>query len=420
MMMMPYFSGALAQLRVKFVQDGETEVSTMAVTPKWSLLVNTTFLMATEEILLAGVILHEVNHLLRRHSERGSGPQWNEAADLEINDDLGHDLPEGALYPSRYGFEDHLLAEEYLDLLRQKEQQQQQQQQQQGDDEDDDQEAGGGGDGDDQDDGDSPGAGGDEGQSGQQQCGCGGGAGHPVDEKAEQQADHANGASEAEIDHTEREVAKKVQEHVKKFGQGAVSADLREWADQRLMPPQIRWQTHLRRAVHVGTRVRPGHAQDSYSIKGRRSDLYSKAVGLRGAFFAGRVTPKPTVAVAIDTSGSMGDTEVNRAISEIGAILKRTRADVRVMSADAQICKSGMVSNVRQIRDLIGGGGGTDFRPVFDWLQGEGRGTGMLVYVTDGWGSFPKTAPRDTHVVWVMVGGRTNTPPWGTVVEVTE
>jgi predicted metal-dependent peptidase len=91
---------------------------------------------------------------------------------------------------------------------------------------------------------------------------------------------------------------------------------------------------------------------------------------------------------------------------------------VTVLSADADIHKIGRVNSVEKAVALIAGGGGTDFRPVFRWLEKEGRSHGVLVYVTDGWGAYPDEPPRNVDVVWVMTGPGCKTPPWGKVVEV--
>ncbi len=74
-------------------------------------------------------IIHECNHLLRRHHDRMTVfDEWitpqgislaNLGGDLEINDGLEEEakdfnatLPDNWLYPKSFGFEPHLLAEE--------------------------------------------------------------------------------------------------------------------------------------------------------------------------------------------------------------------------------------------------------------------------------------------------------------------
>ncbi|MCB1876115.1 MAG: hypothetical protein KDH88_09080, partial [Chromatiales bacterium] len=56
------------------------------------------------------------------------------------------------------------------------------------------------------------------------------------------------------------------------------------------------------------------------------------------------------------------------------------------------------------------GGGGTDFRPVFDWLDEQGQQPQLLVYFTDAQGQFPPHEPN-YPVIW-LVKGR-DSVPWG-------
>jgi predicted metal-dependent peptidase len=62
----------------------------------------------------------------------------------------------------------------------------------------------------------------------------------------------------------------------------------------------------------------------------------------------------------------------------------------------------------------IEGGGGTDFRPVFDWVEAENRSPNMLVYFTDAEGDFPKMPPN-YPVIWLVKGK--GGVPWGERVQ---
>ena len=62
----------------------------------------------------------------------------------------------------------------------------------------------------------------------------------------------------------------------------------------------------------------------------------------------------------------------------------------------------------------IRGLGGTDFRPVFDYverLQKEKEFVNLkgLIYFTDGWGTFPVKKP-DYHTAFVFVDDEYNNP----------
>ncbi len=404
-MRLPYYAPAIKQMRVVFTS--ELPYKTMAVTPKWVLMVHPEFVQKTPVSELAGVIVHEVNHLIRAHAARGkgfSGDQWNAAADLEINDDIMMDLPEGALLPEKFGFEAHRTAEYYYNALGNNQDQDQEQDQ-------------GGGDGDGQEGDDQ-----ENGQEGEPSFGdipCGGGAGNPIDKELEDRLDAEHGVCDSQIDQAKKDTAKKVKEHIAKRGQGSVGADLREWAEATLAPPVVPWRQILRRTIASGVKYVRGNVQANWGEADRRTQALNRAIGVR-SFYPGRRSPNPKITFAIDTSGSMGDKEVGQALSEIHGILKTTRSSLTVMSADARICKKGRVSNLKDAMKLIGGGGGTDFRPVFDWLENEGQDQNILVYATDGLGAFPEKPPKGVKVVWILVGPYTRAAdrfPFGEVID---
>lgn len=80
--------------------------------------------MGTEQA--AGLILHELDHLLKRHHKRGGlmvngdasrWDTWNHATDASTNAGLrseGIPLPPGLVYPEKFGLPDGLSAEEYF------------------------------------------------------------------------------------------------------------------------------------------------------------------------------------------------------------------------------------------------------------------------------------------------------------------
>ena len=60
------------------------------------------------------------------------------------------------------------------------------------------------------------------------------------------------------------------------------------------------------------------------------------------------------------------------------------------------------------------GGGGTSFKPVFEWLEQQDQQPDLVVYFTDAEGEFPKHEPQ-CPVLW-LVKGRTKVP-WGQRVQ---
>jgi len=119
--------------------------------------------------------------------------------------------------------------------------------------------------------------------------------------------------------------------------------------------------------------------------------------------------------VAVDTSGSISDSEVNSFASEISAILADFDTTTHVV-----YCDTG-VASVEQFQqsDLPlklhpKGGGGTDFKPPFRWVNKKGIQPSCLIYFTDLLCSSYPPEP-DYPVLWVDTAGR-RTPPFGEVI----
>lgn len=125
------------------------------------------------------------------------------------------------------------------------------------------------------------------------------------------------------------------------------------------------------------------------------------------------------VVVAVDTSGSIGQRELDVFFAEMRGILEDVRPNrLHLVWCDAMVHH---VDELDQSSDLGGlkphGGGGTDFRPVFNWIEEKDLKPDALVYLTDGYGTFA-TAPT-YPVVW----GSISPPgavayPFGDVVDI--
>lgn len=128
-----------------------------------------------------------------------------------------------------------------------------------------------------------------------------------------------------------------------------------------------------------------------------------------------------TVVVAVDTSGSIGQRELDMFFAEMSGILDDVRPQ-RILNiwCDADVNR---VDEIEDSADLLGvrmkgavGGGGTDFRPVFDWVEKNGITPDALVYLTDGMGSFPNAAP-EYSVIWGNIHEGSKYP-FGDVVDI--
>jgi predicted metal-dependent peptidase len=120
------------------------------------------------------------------------------------------------------------------------------------------------------------------------------------------------------------------------------------------------------------------------------------------------------IVVAIDTSGSIRENEMNEFLSEVSALKGQMRARVTLLACDSSLSEDApwIFEPWEEFRcpTRIQGGGGTDFRPVFEWLDQQGQHPELVVYFTDAQGRFPPYEPN-YPVIW-LVKGKENVP-WG-------
>lgn len=120
------------------------------------------------------------------------------------------------------------------------------------------------------------------------------------------------------------------------------------------------------------------------------------------------------IVVAIDTSGSVSHEELSEFLAEVNTLKGQLRARVTLHACDSALAEGGpWVFEPWEEFSLpreFPGGGGTDFRPVFEWVERQGRQPDMLLYFTDAEGEFPAAEPH-YPVIW-LVKGRAPVP-WG-------
>lgn len=130
------------------------------------------------------------------------------------------------------------------------------------------------------------------------------------------------------------------------------------------------------------------------------------------------------VAVAVDTSGSIGAEELKTFLGEITGMLRcRGVSRMRLLACDAEVTLDETILPTDPLPENFPGGGGTDFRPVFKAIEDnpEGLPPALIVYLTDGFGSFPD---RDIGIptIWMIAtqsgvdDEQLPKPPFGVVV----
>lgn len=176
------------------------------------------------------------------------------------------------------------------------------------------------------------------------------------------------------------------------MGSGAGDSWVRLLA--RMAPPLVNRQSVLAGVVgrSMSSRVR-GNRYATYKRPNRRRQ--------GGEFvWPSREDNKPTVHVAVDTSGSMGRDDYAHAVSEIEGILRASASGAAIgfYGVDTQMSeRPRMVSHVRDLKAF--GGGGTDMSVPYEWMVGEWAAGGkrrrelpdVHVLVTDGWVDWGET-----------------------------
>lgn len=173
--------------------------------------------------------------------------------------------------------------------------------------------------------------------------------------------------------------------------------------------PQVTWQERLR--YHVARCI----ARDATTwTKPHRRRLVLQDIYLPSytGFGAGDVV------VVVDTSGSIGQAELDTFFGELDDILSNCRpTSVALIGCDAAINSVHILAPGEDLKSnppKLGGGGGTSFVPPFNHVDKEGWRPSALIYFTDMYGDFPEEPAYP--VIWCKT--TEVKAPWGEEIEV--
>ena len=254
---------------------------------------------------------------------------------------------------------------------------------------------------------------------------CGSCAGNALEDEVN--IDPADKRSEAEMARIAKQVAQAIQEHGAS-GRGNMPKGLLLLANAVNAPAKVSWQQKLQHAVKRAARVRTG--ANVYRFDGPSKRQGGIGYGVGRALMPRPRAVVPNVAIMIDTSGSMGQSELTAALREAGACIKALGAPVLYGTCDAAVHTLQKVQNASDLAKLLKGGGGTSFVPAFaalDALKGDKRPE-LVVFITDGGGDAPAKPPAGMSVIWLLVGAHrckpwvagdySNRIAWGEFIEV--
>lgn len=190
---------------------------------------------------------------------------------------------------------------------------------------------------------------------------------------------------------------------------GKMPASLQRVVDS-MLESKVPWQEILRLTLER----KAGRGSHTWAKLNRRRLISQRVVmpGKRG-FSAGPVV------VAVDTSGSIGGPEITRFLSETQAIIDDLKPEVvYLVPCDAAVHTVTELHDgdrLDSVKPPLKGGGGTDFRPVFDYINKLDLRSPTLVYFTDMMGTFPAAQPA-YPVIWCATTQRVG--PFGTTIKV--
>lgn len=376
-----YFAPALFSL----VPVRTDLIGSMAVDAQWRLYYNESWVAAHSVEENAAVLIHEVGHLLRDHEARRKAAAakdvrlWNTAADCEINDDLaaeGLPLPGDPPHPRKFGFDTGAGAEVYYSKLYK------------------------------------PSRGGSTDDTAppsscaQQDCGSGAhGERRPwelPDDDATTGGTPGVDAVKAEL--VRREVANRIIDHT--GSPGDIPIGWRRWAHS-MLTPQVDYMAIIRQTVRRALRESTiGRYDRTYRRPHRRQGCYGDLI--MPTFFQ----PRPRPGFLIDTSSSMQNAQLARAVTELGGLTRQLgyASEVVVACCDAAVHDVRKVFSAAQLQ--LYGGGGTDLGAGLRWfLEGKSGPIDLLVVVTDCRTPWPEDSPP-FPVITIRVGDGLP-PPWG-------
>lgn len=181
---------------------------------------------------------------------------------------------------------------------------------------------------------------------------------------------------------------RKAAEETRANGAGNLPSEIEELL--KLMgKAKVNWKREMR--IFVGDKIR----SDRRSTRSKRNRRY-------GITFAGHKKDyKAKILVAIDTSGSMSNTDIETCLNEVYGIYQTTpNLQLDIVECDAQIQEVFTYTGEKDFK--ISGRGGTDFQPALDHAK-KHKYDG-LVFLTDG-GYWEKPKNTGVPVIWGIVGG---------------
>jgi predicted metal-dependent peptidase len=142
-----------------------------------------------------------------------------------------------------------------------------------------------------------------------------------------------------------------------------------------------------------------------------------------GLICAGRRTRNAgEVVLVIDTSGSIGQHTYDRFLSEAQAVLDDLKPDkLHLLSVSHVVADAVTLDVGGTVPTKLKGGGGTKFKPAFDWVAKHTYDVDVMVYLTDGYSDdLNDITDVEFPLLWLSTGERAHRFRAGEVIEITD
>jgi predicted metal-dependent peptidase len=359
----PYLASAIFASTIVTEPDSDT----IAIDRSWQVHADPTVVEQLTVDQLGRLLVHLSGHAIRDHASRAQElgvaevnqrARWNRCADAEINDDMLVDDLVPAVAPDlprNLKCERGDLAESYYV----------------------------------------------DASDGPRRWDCGSGA-----DGCDRQGDGTGNIDPQQAQLLRLSVAAEIQrEHARE--PGTIPGGWVRWAES-VLPSKIDWRRVLAAEVRSAVAAVAGKVDYSYRRPSRRAHLNPKVVipTLR--------RPIPDVAIVCDTSGSMHDRLLSRALAEIEAVLVRAglrQAQVRVLAVDTDVHAVRRVSRAAQVQ--LAGGGGTDMGSGIDSAAALRPRPSVVIVLTDGYTPWPDQPPPGIRVIVGLLTEGARPPGWG-------
>jgi len=153
---------------------------------------------------------------------------------------------------------------------------------------------------------------------------------------------------------------------------------------EEIVKPKFDWRSYVRRFSGTSTKV------FTKKIRRKENRRYDENPGLK-------IKMKQHMLLAIDTSGSVSDAELNEFMNEIHHIYK-AGVDITIVQCDTSINSIEEYKGKNELN--VKGRGGTEFDPVLDYYNANQKKYTSLVYFTDG-ECYTSVKPKG-RILWVL------------------